>query len=71
MDRLDRLEQVVKNLNKAVKELQAEVKALKGEPSKAEQIKDLCDNAKVYHSDFSCALLRLMGGEYNNKKETV
>lgn len=33
MDRLDRLEQVVKSQNEAIKELQAEVKALKGEPS--------------------------------------
>ncbi len=32
MDRLDQLEQVVKSLNETVKELQAEVKALKGEP---------------------------------------
>jgi hypothetical protein len=67
MDRLDRLEQVTSK----AEQLLEEVKALKGEPSRAEQIKDLCDNAKVYHSDFSCALLRLMGGEYNNKKETV
>jgi chaperonin cofactor prefoldin len=34
MDRLDRLEQVVKSLNEAMKELQAEVKALKGEIAK-------------------------------------
>jgi hypothetical protein len=40
----------LENLKQAVKELQAEVKALKGEPSKP---------------DFSCALLRLMGGEVN------
>ena len=67
MDRLDRLEQVVSK----AEQLLEDIKALKGEPSKAEQIKDLCNNAKVYHSDFSCALLHLMGGEYNNKKETV
>ena len=33
MNKLDQLEQVVKSLNEAVKQLQAEVKALKGNPS--------------------------------------
>ena len=71
MDTIKAITEEVMRQMEMIKELQAEVKALKGEPSRAEQIKDLCDNAKVYHSDFSCALLRLMGGEYNNKKETV
>jgi len=71
MNEVETLRQVVTLQGEMIKELQAEVKALKGEPSRGEQIKDLCDNARVNHSDFSCALLRLMGGQSNNKKETV
>jgi hypothetical protein len=50
VDRLDRLEQVVSNLNEAVKELQTEVKKLKGEGKAQERLRKWCD-AKIIEKE--------------------